>query len=160
MLRMVREWRHLKMLLRAGRGNDPAGVKSTKRGELAVLCPACPQPGLNLPDGWEDAPPEKRYVLLLSHRKDFDSRLALHRYLFRLILGMDANFRLKRKRVSSEKSDPSLGEGWAYLVNEVEYKEFLTEYGTLIVQEVSFKNILKCFVVFNEDQTAEHLLQP
>jgi hypothetical protein len=57
---MVREWRHLKMLKRSGRGHDPAGVKNTQEGECAVLCPACPQPGKNMPSGWEAAPPEQR----------------------------------------------------------------------------------------------------
>jgi hypothetical protein len=62
---MVREWRHLKMLKRAARGHDPAGAAATKEGELAVLCPACPQPGMNLPEGWQDAPPHIRYIVFL-----------------------------------------------------------------------------------------------
>jgi hypothetical protein len=53
---MVREWRHIKMLKRAGRGHDPTGVGGTTAGELAVPCRACPIPGVNLPEGWEDAP--------------------------------------------------------------------------------------------------------
>jgi len=53
---MIREWRHLKMLKRAGRGHDPPGVLATTEGECAVLCPACPQPGKNLPRNWRDAP--------------------------------------------------------------------------------------------------------
>jgi hypothetical protein len=53
---MVRQWRHLKMLKRAGRGHDPDGVTATRGGELAVLCPACPQPGKNLPVDWKNAP--------------------------------------------------------------------------------------------------------
>jgi hypothetical protein len=65
-MRIVREWRHLKMLKRAGRGHDPAGVGNTKSGECAVLCPACPQPGRNLPDKWEEAPKETRYGQFLS----------------------------------------------------------------------------------------------
>lgn len=59
-LRMVREWRHLKMLKRTGRGHGPDGVEGTGEGECAVLCPACPQPGKNLPDDWQDAPNDKR----------------------------------------------------------------------------------------------------
>lgn len=58
----VREWRHLKLLQRAGRGHDPAGIEGTEEGSLAVECPACPQPGRNLPDGWEKAPPDRQYV--------------------------------------------------------------------------------------------------
>jgi hypothetical protein len=61
-LRMVREYRHLLLLKRGGRGHDPAGVDATKPGELAIRCPACPRPGINLPDDWEKAPPERRYA--------------------------------------------------------------------------------------------------
>jgi hypothetical protein len=42
-------------LKRGGRGHDPAGVDATSNGELTVECPACPHPGRNLPDGWENA---------------------------------------------------------------------------------------------------------
>lgn len=52
-MRVVREWRHLKMLKRGGRGFDAEGVKATKPGELAVKCPACPQPSVNLPENWD-----------------------------------------------------------------------------------------------------------
>ena len=45
---MVNQWRHLKMLKRAGRGNDPVGVSATQPGECAVECPACPHPGKNV----------------------------------------------------------------------------------------------------------------
>jgi hypothetical protein len=59
---MVREWRHIKMLKRAGRGHDPTGVAGTAAGELAVPCRVCPIPGVNLPEGWETALTEKEYV--------------------------------------------------------------------------------------------------
>ncbi|KAJ7088319.1 hypothetical protein C8R44DRAFT_751892 [Mycena epipterygia] len=94
-LRMTQEWRHLQMLKRAGRGHDPAGVAGTRQGECALLCPACPQPGKNLPPDWADAPEEKQF-------------------LYALFLAMDANFRLKRKDVSTEEKDPGLGKGWAF----------------------------------------------
>lgn len=38
---------------------------------------------------------------------------------------MDANFRMKRKNVSSEEKDPSLSKGYAYFVDEKPYKEYL-----------------------------------
>src|SRR5277367_5315352 len=59
-MRMVREWRHLKMLKRAGWVHTSDGIEGTKPGELALLCPACPQPDYNLPYGWERAEPQKR----------------------------------------------------------------------------------------------------
>jgi hypothetical protein len=51
------------MLKCAGRAQDPAGADGTSEGELVVECPACPHPGCNLPDKWEEAPAELRYVL-------------------------------------------------------------------------------------------------
>ncbi|KAG2139069.1 hypothetical protein DEU56DRAFT_755762 [Suillus clintonianus] len=42
LLRMVKEWRHLTLLKRSGRGHDPGGVEATQHGACAVLCPACP----------------------------------------------------------------------------------------------------------------------
>ncbi|KAJ6510913.1 hypothetical protein C8R45DRAFT_965557 [Mycena sanguinolenta] len=94
-LRMTRQWRNVQMLKRAGRGHDPAGIAGTKAGECALLCPACPQPGKNLPTNWKNAPDDKQF-------------------LYALFLALDANFRLKRKDVSSEEKDPGLGNGWAF----------------------------------------------
>lgn len=56
----VREWRHIRMAKRAGRGNDPAGLDATANGALAVPCRSCPHPDINLPNGWEREPPETR----------------------------------------------------------------------------------------------------
>ncbi|KAG6825203.1 hypothetical protein H0H92_004405, partial [Tricholoma furcatifolium] len=81
-LRMVREWRHIRMLKRAGRGHAVSGVKGTAPGECAVLCPACPYPGINLPSDYERAPPEKVW-------------------LYSLFVGIDANFRLKQSTLHS-----------------------------------------------------------
>ncbi|TFK61244.1 hypothetical protein BDN72DRAFT_778450 [Pluteus cervinus] len=58
-LRMIREYRNIKMLKRAGRAHDVTGIDGTKLGECAVLCPACPHPGLNLPSDWESQPVDK-----------------------------------------------------------------------------------------------------
>ncbi|KAJ7300519.1 hypothetical protein DFH08DRAFT_919257 [Mycena albidolilacea] len=86
-LRMVREYSHLLMLKRAGRGHAKSGVLGTAQGELAVLCPCCPVPGVNLPEGWENTPPEQQFL-----------------YIF--IIAIDACFRLKRRLVSSWLKDP------------------------------------------------------
>ncbi|KAG1777221.1 ZPR1 zinc-finger domain-containing protein [Suillus placidus] len=90
LLRMIKQWRNLKMLERSGRGHDPAGVNATKPGACAVLCHACPQPGKNLLDGWETAPPEKQTTA---------------RWLFAQFLAIDENFRLVRKNWSKNLWD-------------------------------------------------------
>ncbi|THU83394.1 hypothetical protein K435DRAFT_871314 [Dendrothele bispora CBS 962.96] len=57
MLRVSRQWRHLRMLRRGGRGNDgERTIDETKPGELAVECIACPRPEINLPSNWTNAP--------------------------------------------------------------------------------------------------------
>ena len=61
-LRMVREWRHLKSLKRAGRAHEPGGPDGTSHGELAIRCPACPRPGVNLPENWRDVPDDMKCV--------------------------------------------------------------------------------------------------
>jgi hypothetical protein len=59
-MRMVHMWRHVRLLKCTGRGHDMAGVKGTRQGECSILCPACPLPGINLPEGWDSVPEDKR----------------------------------------------------------------------------------------------------
>ncbi|PPQ77567.1 hypothetical protein CVT26_006159 [Gymnopilus dilepis] len=104
--RMNLQWRHLKLLKWGGRAHDPAGVDATQPGQLAVRCPSCPYPDINLPDGWENADPGVRF-------------------LYMLFVCMDANFRLKNQLVSSYSQDPGLGIGWAYMVPREPYEQFI-----------------------------------
>ncbi|KAG1809624.1 uncharacterized protein BJ212DRAFT_1448720 [Suillus subaureus] len=55
-MRMVHQWHNLKQLGHGGRAHNLAGVNTTAKGELAVLCPACLQPGKNLLPDWEQEP--------------------------------------------------------------------------------------------------------
>ncbi|KAJ6573276.1 hypothetical protein B0H10DRAFT_2199452 [Mycena sp. CBHHK59/15] len=107
--RLTREWNHLEMLKRAGRCHHPEGAAGTQPGECALLCPACPHPGKNLPPNWKDVSPERQF-------------------LYALFLAMDANFRLKRKDVSSEEKDPGLGDGWAFFGEVKRYMAHLAEH--------------------------------
>ncbi|KAJ7064151.1 hypothetical protein C8F01DRAFT_984262 [Mycena amicta] len=65
--RITRQYASLKRLKRAGIGHqaegwnpDAEGVNAgtVKTGACAVNCWACPQPGFNLPDGWENCGPD------------------------------------------------------------------------------------------------------
>jgi hypothetical protein len=125
-LRVVREWRFLKMMKRAGRGHDPSGgIEATGLGECALLCPACPQPGKNMAPGWENVPENERYV----HVRVKLSLLSMYnRFLHALFIAIDGNFRLKRKLVSSETLDPGLCRGYAYFVEETAYKQYLESF--------------------------------
>ncbi|KAG1740076.1 hypothetical protein EDD22DRAFT_982245 [Suillus occidentalis] len=108
---MVHEWQHLTILKRFRRGHDPSGVDGTLQGECVVLCPACLQPGKNLPDGWQTATKAKWW-------------------LYAVFLAINTNFWLKRQNISSDQADPSLLKGWAYFVDEKDYKSFLAEHLT------------------------------
>ncbi|TEB19585.1 hypothetical protein FA13DRAFT_1802068 [Coprinellus micaceus] len=99
-----RIYRCLLLLKRGGRGNDANGVEGTALGELAVICPACPQPGRNLPMGWEAAA----------------KALA---FLYTLFLAIDANFKLKGK--ARGISDVELMPGWVYCLEEIGYQAHL-----------------------------------
>ncbi|KAJ7020541.1 hypothetical protein C8F04DRAFT_974156, partial [Mycena alexandri] len=108
-MRMSRQWAFLVRMKRAGRGHDKAGVAATGLGQGAVTCWACPQDGRNLPQGWRDVDPK-------------------FRFLYMLIVALDANFKLKNRMRGNAKSDPPLGPGWEYFVEPKEYKKHLRNY--------------------------------
>ncbi|EMD32307.1 hypothetical protein CERSUDRAFT_68868 [Gelatoporia subvermispora B] len=119
-MRMMREWRHLKMLKRAARGHDPGGVASTTQGSCAILCPACPHPGKNLPPDWQNVAQTNGMC-----------------WLYCLFVAMDANFHLRRKDVSDDKNDPGLNHGYSYFVEEKAYKSYLATYSNLVSEDKS-----------------------
>ena len=59
---MLRKWRHIRMAKRGGRSYDPTGIKGTSPRELAVRCPACPIPSINLPPDWQSVRKDSEYV--------------------------------------------------------------------------------------------------
>ncbi|KAJ7711574.1 hypothetical protein B0H16DRAFT_1343629 [Mycena metata] len=106
-MRMMRQWRHVIMLKRGGRGNDSERkVALTEPGELGLDCPACPRPKVNIPDGFEEAEEPQKFLYIL-------------------FLAIDACFRLKRRLVSSVTKDPALGSGWAYFMEDAPYRKYL-----------------------------------
>ncbi|KAJ7694007.1 hypothetical protein B0H14DRAFT_2419338, partial [Mycena olivaceomarginata] len=105
---IVRQHRMIEMMKRAGRGHADTGVGGTAQGELALACRACPQPGKNLPEGWE--------------------KIDWSLYKYFLILAEDCNFRLINRDVSSEVRDPIIDDGLGYFCNRVKYKNFLRQH--------------------------------
>ena len=57
-MRVSRAWRDIAARIQAGYGHHPE--EQITPGALAIFCPACPQPGINLPDDWEND--EQRWV--------------------------------------------------------------------------------------------------
>ncbi|KAJ7863700.1 hypothetical protein B0H13DRAFT_2354000 [Mycena leptocephala] len=107
--RMSRQYAFLQRARRSGRAHDAAGVDATKLGEMMVICWACPYDGRNIPPDWRDVDPK-------------------YRFLYMLILALDANFKLKNRIRAHERYDPSLGPGWGAFVEPAAYKEHLKNY--------------------------------
>lgn len=124
MSRAVRQWRIFKQAKRGGGGHIANGLASITDGSLALECPACPHPGRNLPQGWDDASEDKKYVRP-SHCITL-SLLTFSRWLYTCFLAVDANFRLKLKRRGIE--DLEIGSGWAYFVENRRYSEHVSKY--------------------------------
>ncbi|KAF9018828.1 hypothetical protein BDZ89DRAFT_959732 [Hymenopellis radicata] len=103
LLRSIRQWRHVKMMKRGGRGHDEEGIEGTSEGELAMQCPACPHPGINLPSNWRQMPTKLKF-------------------LYRLLLAVDANFRARNAVVSTPERDPPLADGIAHFIPSLPYQ--------------------------------------
>ncbi|KAJ7119307.1 hypothetical protein C8R43DRAFT_1090958 [Mycena crocata] len=90
----------------AGRARScERGVGGTAQGELALACRACPQPGRNLPVGWD--------------KIDWTKMPQDLSYKYFLFLAQDCNFRLINRNISTEARDPYK----AFLRNHVEEEE-------------------------------------
>ncbi|KAI0081939.1 hypothetical protein K474DRAFT_1694643 [Panus rudis PR-1116 ss-1] len=88
-----------------------AGVRVVEKlapGRLAVPCPTCPQPGINMDPGWEDRPREEWYVDALHY-------------------GKDGFFQANQHNKKMDHLDPALTDGAAYFVDSTEYSEYLKE---------------------------------
>ncbi|KAK0457575.1 uncharacterized protein EV420DRAFT_1643914 [Desarmillaria tabescens] len=120
---MVQEWRHIKLLKRK-LDRSPRDMKGCKLGELpippgtlAVKCPACPWPGINLDEGWEnDTEDPWKYTLYVA---------------------IDANFRLVRLVISNSNRDPSLLNGAGFIVRQEDFRNHVAEYGKRIPYDPS-----------------------
>ncbi|PBK64790.1 hypothetical protein ARMSODRAFT_1022781 [Armillaria solidipes] len=108
-LRMIREYRHIQMMKRFGRGHFDEGIKSTGQGELVLPCLGCPQPGINMEIEWVDEKEEDGY---LNHP----------------VLSADANFRMNEYFRGTDTSDPGLHTGLAYYVEQKGYRAHLRKH--------------------------------
>lgn len=111
--------------------------ESPTPGNLTIFCPACPQPGINLPPDWRDHPPS----------------------LIRRTITVDGNMKADRIKTRRPDLDVWLMNGAGYMVNDVEYQDYLK-----IAKEpklVSFRLILWDFfsliraeVILSESQSS------
>ncbi|KAH9855776.1 hypothetical protein C2E23DRAFT_866429 [Lenzites betulinus] len=98
----MREYRQV----RARRRGGVEMHATPKSGELAVLCPACPQPGINMRPGWRERKHPYRYIDALTY-------------------SIDGNFHLGSKAKETDEADVALSEGAGYFVNSKDFKTYL-----------------------------------
>lgn len=58
--RVIRHSGMVTLLARGARGCVENGVATTKGGELAIACPACPRENINISEDWRQLPPAER----------------------------------------------------------------------------------------------------
>ncbi|KAG1724879.1 uncharacterized protein EDB91DRAFT_1062557, partial [Suillus paluster] len=92
-------WRDLVNKKRFGFGHDIK--RSPGPRDLALYCPACPQPGINLPMSW---------------RYDYEEWLVMQRYV------VDGNFTAQHMKMKIPEDDVSLADGKGYMVTEGPYQ--------------------------------------
>ncbi|KAJ7019525.1 hypothetical protein C8F04DRAFT_975501 [Mycena alexandri] len=106
---IVRQYRMMQLMKRGGRGHDDSGVAGTGQGELALPCRACPQPDINLPDGWDEI--------------DWDEMDEDQRHV-----PCPRNFKMINHNVSTEARDPVVDDGTAYFCNRAEYSDHIRKH--------------------------------
>ncbi|KAG1828201.1 hypothetical protein EV424DRAFT_1344918 [Suillus variegatus] len=104
LMRVSRIWRDLVNRIRFGFAHE--SDRSPGPGDLALYCPACPQPGINLPSSWKDT---------------YDSWLVMQRYV------VDGNFTAQHMKMKTPEDDVSLADGKGYMVTEGPYETHIIE---------------------------------
>ncbi|KAI6124226.1 hypothetical protein EDD16DRAFT_1703920 [Pisolithus croceorrhizus] len=97
-------WRDLKHRKWFGFGHD-AG-KDPGDGGLSLFCPACPQPGLNLPADW---------------KVQYDRDTVMRQYV------IDGNFTAQHMKMNKPELDVALSDGKGYMVSEGPYQNHLQQ---------------------------------
>jgi hypothetical protein len=124
---VAREWKHARMLKWAGRFLQEGGAADTGPGELAVACRSCPIVGVNLNADHLNRPDNMKYV----HDCCSDSRTQLilfYRYLNRMHIAQDANFRLNNRAHKRGSLDRPMQPGSAYMVDALPLQRYVLSF--------------------------------
>ncbi|EIW83832.1 hypothetical protein CONPUDRAFT_49507 [Coniophora puteana RWD-64-598 SS2] len=119
LLRCARQWRLIKALRAHGHslgGTTEAAEGGTtttaeggqdlhlSQGDLATSCPACPRPGINMSEGWENDPAWWKHSVTLC---------------------MDGNFKADHLKMRKEETDVSLTDGSGFMTESSAYEAHL-----------------------------------
>ncbi|KAG1801921.1 hypothetical protein EV424DRAFT_1351821 [Suillus variegatus] len=113
-MRVARQWWQLQLLKWNSFGHES---KDRKPGDLALFCPACPQPGINV-----TLPPE-------DEQEETNSKLELPKpsWLYSRSLVMDGNFKAEHLYAVNPMDEVSLMDGRAFMVSDGAYKAHLAQ---------------------------------
>ncbi|KAN0125265.1 hypothetical protein V8E53_015656 [Lactarius tabidus] len=126
LLRASRQWRDIWNRMNSGFGHEGG---PSEDGTMAIFCPACPQPGVNLPDDWRT-----RYTPT---------------QLIRTFI-MDGNFSAEHMKCRSGEQDTPLSSGMAFMTSPDPYIKHLNS-GKEITQ-VSTCNTYKAIELANSSR--------
>jgi hypothetical protein len=103
-MRVARQWRQCKLYKWYGFAHDH---QEPSEGELALFCPACPQPGINMD---------------LPHGGPTDDS---HIWMYSRTLVMDGNFKAEHLHQTNPADEVSLMDGLGFMVSDPMYKQHL-----------------------------------
>ena len=113
-MRVARQWRQHKLLKWNGCGHES---KDRKPGDLALFCPACPQPGINV-----TLPPQDE-----QQETNSESQLPNPSWLYSRSLVMDGNFKADHLNQINPGDDVQLTEGKGFMTGQEKYSEHIKE---------------------------------
>jgi KDZ transposase family protein len=119
--RMSRIWRWMKRLKWAGFSNNDTLASQVEPGQLTIFCPACPQPGVNLPDNWKDD--AARYATINLSLSRFS--IFVCRWVYKRLFVADGNFKADHVRQKSSDGNVWLSEGGGMVPKRETYHTFL-----------------------------------
>ncbi|KAG1731224.1 uncharacterized protein EDB91DRAFT_1238979 [Suillus paluster] len=112
LMRVARQWRQLKLLKWNGFGHKEKDVEPS---DLALFCPACPQPGINVTLPTEEGAAE------INRESD----LEMLSWLYSRSLVMDGNFKAEHMHAANPIDEVPLMDGHGFMVGDGKYKAHL-----------------------------------
>ncbi|KAH9928247.1 hypothetical protein B0H21DRAFT_712169 [Amylocystis lapponica] len=135
LLRVSRQWGHMKDMMRHGFGYP--GRARPGLGDLTFFCAACPQPGVNLPPEWKE-----------------DENQYLHRLIYTRGFMMDGNFSAEHLKMRRPANDVAISDGTGFMVGEGRYKAHLK-----VAKEVKSKSSCNNHKAVNLANADRHKLE-
>ena len=121
-MRVSRQWRDLVNRKCFGWAHKKP-ESNEMEGSLALFCPACPQPGINLEDDWRQRYPE--YKLLIF--SILVILICFFRWLMCRRIVTDGNFKAELLKPKNPEIDVALTAGGRYVTEKERYGKHLKE---------------------------------